>query len=158
VNRSKVLNATHACNEPSLTLTMRSRPAHAAERLAAQRFEYAAVLDGNRLAGVLTHNAAERAVREGAREIATYVKDMATVSASAGLGEVLGRMLSSTEPLAVTGEGDEFLGLLSRRKVVELVTPALEAAHGKETGLMAESPEETDCAAGAKTARQRVAA
>jgi glycine betaine/proline transport system ATP-binding protein len=60
--------------------------------------------------------------------------------------------------LAVTGEDDEFLGLLSRRKVVELVTPALEAAHGKETGLMAESPEETDCAAGAKTARQRVAA
>src|SRR5690606_873086 len=69
VNRGKVLNAAHACNSPSLTLTMRSRPAHAAERMAGLNFEYAAVLDGKRLAGVLTRADADRAVRAGARDI-----------------------------------------------------------------------------------------
>lgn len=126
VNRGKVLNATHACAEPSLTLTMRTRPAHAVERMAALNFKYAAVLDGKRLSGILTREAGERAMRDGARDVARYVEDMASVPATAGLDEVLGRMLRSTEPLAVTGENEEFLGLLSRSKVVELVTPALE--------------------------------
>lgn len=127
VNRGKVLSAAHACNEPSLTLTMRTRPSHALERLGAMRFEYAAVLDGKRLAGILTRSAAQLAMRDGSRDIARYVQDMASVPATAGLDEVLGRLLRSTEPLAVTGDNDEFLGLLSRKKVVELVTPALEA-------------------------------
>ncbi|MBP6019121.1 MAG: glycine betaine/L-proline ABC transporter ATP-binding protein [Burkholderiaceae bacterium] len=125
VNRGKVLNATHACNEPTLTLTMRSRPVHAVERMATRDFDYTAVLDGKRLAGVLTKQAALQAVKDGARDIASYVAEMATVPATAGLDQVLGRMLRSTEPLAVTGKDDEFLGMLSRSKVVELVTPAL---------------------------------
>lgn len=128
VNRGKVLNAVHACNEPSLTLTMRSRPAHAIERMAERNFDYTVVLDGKRLAGILTRATVERAVRDGARDVARYVEDMATVPATAGLDEVLGRMLRSTDPMAVTGENDEFLGMLSRSKVVELVTPALESA------------------------------
>ncbi|HWK72078.1 MAG TPA: glycine betaine/L-proline ABC transporter ATP-binding protein [Burkholderiaceae bacterium] len=127
VNRGKVLNAAHACNEPSLTLTMRSRPAHAVERMASMDYQYTVVLDGKRLAGTLSRTAAEQAVREGARDVARYVEDMASVPATAGLDEVLGRMLRSTEPLAVTGDNDEFLGMLSRSKVVELVTPAIEA-------------------------------
>ena len=45
VNR-KVLNATHAVNPARLTLTMRSRPAHALERMRAMNYEYAPVLDG----------------------------------------------------------------------------------------------------------------
>jgi glycine betaine/proline transport system ATP-binding protein len=126
VNRGKVLNATHACNEPALTFTMRTRPAHAAERMADRNYGYTAVLDGKRLAGILTKEAVERAVREGARDVSRFVEDMASVPATAGLDEVLCRMLRSTEPLAVTGENHEFLGLLSRSKVVELVTPALE--------------------------------
>ncbi|NYT65116.1 glycine betaine/L-proline ABC transporter ATP-binding protein [Alcaligenaceae bacterium] len=125
VNRGKVLNATHACNEPTLTLTMRSRPVHAVERMAMRDFDYTAVLDGKRLSGVLTKEAALQAVQDGARDISTYVAEMATVPATTGLDHVLGRMLRSTEPLAVTGDDDEFLGLLSRSKVVELVTPAL---------------------------------
>jgi len=128
VNRSKVLNAAHACNEPSLTLTMRSRPVHAVERMSARQFEYVAVLDGKRLAGILTREAAGNAVRDGARDIARYVGDMASVPASAGLDEVLAHLLRSTEPLAVTGENQEFLGLTSRRKVVELCTPVVEQA------------------------------
>jgi len=128
VNRGKVLNATHAVNQPLLTLTMRSRPAHALERMAARDYEYVAVLDGKRLAGILTRESVERAVRENARDVAAYVEDMASVPATTGLDQVLARLLRSTEPLAVTGENDEFLGLLSRSKVVELVTPLVEAA------------------------------
>src|SRR3546814_11077401 len=67
-----------------------------------------------------------RAVKEGARDIARYVQDMASVPATAGLDEVLARLLRSTEPLAVTGDDDEFLGMLSRSKVVELVTPVID--------------------------------
>src|SRR5690606_15388210 len=69
VNRGKVLNAAHACNERPLTLTMRTHPAHALERLAGRGYDYAAVLDGKRLAGVLTREQAETAVRDGARDI-----------------------------------------------------------------------------------------
>lgn len=138
VNRSKVLNATHACNTPSLTLTMRSRPAHAVERMAGMAYDYTPVLDGKRLAGILTRKAAEQALRDGARDIAIYAESVASVPADAGLDEVLGRMLRSTEPLAVTGEDNEFLGMLSRRKVVELVTPAIE---GREEGAGAEESE-----------------
>ncbi|NYT85589.1 quaternary amine ABC transporter ATP-binding protein [Pollutimonas harenae] len=141
VNRGKVLNAAHACNAPSLTLTMRSRPAHAAERMAGLDFDYAAVLDGKRLAGILTRSAAVRAVQEGARDIARYVQDMASVPATAGLDEVLARLLRSTEPLAVTGEDDEFLGMLSRSKVVELVTPAIEGTEPFSNDDMAEAVE-----------------
>uniref|UniRef100_UPI003341E08C quaternary amine ABC transporter ATP-binding protein n=1 Tax=Castellaniella defragrans TaxID=75697 RepID=UPI003341E08C len=127
VNRGKVLSAAHACNERPLTLTMRTHPAHALGRLAGWDYEYAAVLDGKRLAGVLTREQAERAVREGARDVARFVDDMASVPASAGLDEVLARLLRSPAPLAVTGEDDEFLGVLSRSRVVELVSPAIVA-------------------------------
>jgi len=127
VNRGKVLNATHAVNQPLLTLTMRSRPAHALERMVARDYEYVTVLDGKRLAGVLTRASAERAVHENARDVAAYVEDMASVPATTGLDEVLARLLRSTAPLAVTGENGEFLGLLSRSKVVELVTPLVES-------------------------------
>ena len=125
VNRTKVLNATHAVNPARLTLTMRSRPAHALERMRAMNYEYAPVLDGKRLAGVLTAEAALRAGQEGARDVSRYVEELASVPATAGLGEVLAQLVHSDQPVAVTGEDDEFIGMLSRKKVVELVTPAL---------------------------------
>lgn len=125
VNRTKVLNATHAVNPARLTLTMRSRPAHAVDRMKALNYEYAPVLDGKRLAGVLTAEAAEKAMQEGVRDVSRYVEDLASVPATAGLGEVLAQLVHSDQPVAVTGEDDEFLGMLSRKKVVELVTPAL---------------------------------
>ena len=87
VNRTKVLNATHAVNPARLTLTMRSRPAHALERMRAMNYEYAPVLDGKRLAGVLTAEAALRAGQEGARDVSRYVEELASVPATAGLGE-----------------------------------------------------------------------
>ena len=125
VNRGKVLNAVHACNRPALSMTMRSRPAHAVERMVEQSLRFTPVLDGKRLSGVLTRTSAERALQEGARDVSDYVESMASVPASAGLDEVLGRMLHSTAPLAVTDENNEFVGMLSRSKVVELIRPTL---------------------------------
>jgi len=123
VNRGKVLNAAHAAPPSRLTLTMRSRPDHARERMQALRYDYAPVLDGKRLAGVLTFQQAGQAQLAGARDVSSYVQDVVTVPASAGLDEVLGQLLCDESPVAVTGEQDEFIGMLSRRKVVELVSP-----------------------------------
>ncbi len=125
VNRTKVLNASHAVNPPRLTLTMRSRPAHAVDRLHALGWEYAPVLDGKRLAGVLTLESALQGVRNGARDISAVVEDLATVPATAGLDEVLARMVHSEKPVAVTDDNGEFVGMLSRRKLVDLVTPPI---------------------------------
>lgn len=125
VNRTKVLNAAHAVNPPRLTLTMRSRPAHALDRMRAFHYDYAPVLDGKRLAGVLTAQSALRGVDEVARDISRFVEELASVPATAGLDEVVTQLVHSDQPVAVTGEDDEFLGMVSRKKVLELVTPVL---------------------------------
>ena len=122
VNRSKVLNASHALQEARLTLTMRTRPNHALELLQARKYDYAPVLDGKRLAGVLTVGRIIDALKEGARDVSEYVEEMASVPSTAGLDTVLGHLLQSDQPLAVTGEHDEFVGMLSRSKVLSLVS------------------------------------
>ncbi|XOT94807.1 quaternary amine ABC transporter ATP-binding protein, partial [Alcaligenes pakistanensis] len=129
VNRSKVLNATHAVRDFSktLTFTMRTRAVHALERLSERGVRYAPVLDGKRLAGVLMRSSAQEAVQQGARDISSFVDEMSSVPSTMGLDEILGQLLRSSEPLAVTGENDEFLGLLSRSKVVDLVSPLIDA-------------------------------
>jgi len=111
---------------------MRTHPARALERLAARDYDYAAVLDGKRLAGVLMRADAENAAQAGARDISGHLSDMASVPASAGLDEVLARLLRTPEPLAVTGEQGEFIGVLSRSKVVELVTTATAGSNEPE--------------------------
>lgn len=123
VNRSKVLNASHALQEGArLTLTMRTRPNHALELLQARKYDYAPVLDGKRLGGVLTVGRIIDALKEGARDVSEYVEEMASVPSTAGLDTVLGHLLQSDQPLAVTGEHDEFVGMLSRSKVLSLVS------------------------------------
>ena len=123
VNRSKVLNAGHALQEGArLTLTMRTRPNHALELLQARKYDYAPVLDGKRLGGVLTVGRIIDALKEGARDVSEYVEEMASVPSTAGLDTVLGHLLQSDQPLAVTGEHDEFVGMLSRSKVLSLVS------------------------------------
>ncbi len=131
VNRGKVLTAGHACVGRPLTLTMRTKPAHALERIRARDYDYAAVLDGKRLAGVLTREQAELAMSEGARDVSAYVGDMASVPVSAGLDEVLAHLLRTPEPVAVTDAQGDFMGVLSRSRVVELVTP--NGTNGTET-------------------------
>ena len=123
VNRSKVLNAGHALQEGArLTLTMRTRPNHALKLLQARKYDYAPVLDGKRLGGVLTVGRIIDALKEGARDVSEYVEEMASVPSTAGLDTVLGHLLQSDQPLAVTGEHDEFVGMLSRSKVLSLVS------------------------------------
>jgi len=124
VNRSKVLNVAHAAHPSRLTLTMRSHPEHARQRMQALRYDYAPVLDGKRLAGVLTALSAAKAQEAHARDISAYVQDVITVPASTGLDAVLAQLLCDERPIAVTDDQDEFIGMLSRRKVVELVAPA----------------------------------
>lgn len=141
VNRTKVLNAAHAVNPSRLTLTMRSRAAHALERMRALSYEYAPVLDGKRLAGILTEQAAVRAQEEGARDVSRYVEDLASVPATAGLDQVLSQLVHSDQPVAVTGEDDEFIGMPSRKKVVELVAPVV--AENNEAAAQQDDPGNT---------------
>ncbi len=122
VNRSKILNAGHAVNKTRLTLTMRTRPLLALERMKQYDYQFAPVLDGNLFAGILKLDDAEQAVRSGLRDISSLVRDIISVPASTGLDEVLTHMLQSDQPVAVTDENDQFLGMMSRTKVVELVT------------------------------------
>ena len=122
VNRSKILNAGHAVNKTRLALTMRTRPLLALERMKQYDYQFAPVLDGNLIAGILHFSDAEQAVRSGLRDISSLVKDIISVPASTGLDAVLTHMLQSDQPVAVTDENDEFIGMMSRAKVVELVT------------------------------------
>lgn len=129
VNRGKALNASHAVNAPRLTLTMRARPAHAIERMKQYDYKFAPVLDGKAFAGLLRLSAAEDAVRAGLRDISSKVEEARTVSADTNLDEVLTHMLQSNAPVVVTGDNDEFVGLMSRAKVVELVSPAIDGSN-----------------------------
>ncbi|WP_019936808.1 glycine betaine/L-proline ABC transporter ATP-binding protein [Bordetella sp. FB-8] len=132
VNRTKALNATHVLNPPSLTLTMRSRPDRALEQMSVLGYQYAPVLDGKRLAGVLTVEAARQAREKGQRDISTMVDELASVPATAGLDQVLAQLVHSDQPVAVTGEDDEFLGMLSRKKVADFVAPATATADAED--------------------------
>jgi glycine betaine/proline transport system ATP-binding protein len=124
VNRTRVLSVAHAANRARLTLTMRSRPAHARDRMCALDYQYAPVLDGKMLAGVLTMEAAQRAIEQGVRDISQFVEDVASVPATAALDQVLAQLVNSDQPVAVIDDNKEFVGMLSRKKVVELVAPA----------------------------------
>ncbi len=154
VNRSKVLNATHAVRDFSktLTFTMRTRAVHALERLSERGVRYAPVLDGKRLAGVLMRSRAQEAVQQGARDISSFVDEMSSVPSTMGLDEILGQLLRSSEPLAVTGENDEFLGLLSRSKVVDLVSPLIDAVEESPDGIQEEAAKVLDAIEGTKPA------
>ena len=159
VNRSKVLNAGHALQEARLTLTMRTRPNHALKLLQARKYDYAPVLDGKRLGGVLTVGRIIDALKEGARDVSEYVEEMASVPSTAGLDTVLGHLLQSDQPLAVTGEHDEFVGMLSRSKVLSLVsneTPELVPENAASPAIMAEG--EAEKAAAEKAAAEKAAA
>ncbi|WP_432785886.1 Glycine betaine transport ATP-binding protein OpuAA [Oligella sp. MSHR50489EDL] len=126
VNRGKALNAAHAVNTPRLKLTMRARPAHAYERMKALDMSFAPVLDGQIFAGIIKLDAAEEAMQRGLRDISSVVVEATTVSGEANLEDVLPHMIQtdSDEPVVVTTEDDELIGVISRSKVAELVTTA----------------------------------
>ncbi|CAM5371220.1 hypothetical protein [Rhodanobacter lindaniclasticus] len=104
---------------------MRTRPALAIKQMRALDYAFAPVLDGKRLAGVLTVDAALTAEQEGQRDISRQVVELASMPDTAGLDEVLVQLVASDQPVAVTGDGDKFIGMLSRAKVMGLVTPGM---------------------------------
>lgn len=126
VNRGKALNTSHAINTPRLKLTMRARPAQAYERMKALDLSYAPVLDGKIFAGILKRSAAEEAIQRGLRDISSLVVEAATISSEANLEDVLPHMIQtdSDEPVVVTTDDDELIGVVSRAKVAELVASA----------------------------------
>ena len=126
VNRGKALNAAHAINSPRLKLTMRARPAHAFERMKALDMNYAPVLDGKIFAGIIKRSSAEDAMQRGLRDISSLVVEAATISSDANLEDVLPHMIQTDrdEPVVVTTDDDELIGVVSRTKVAELVASA----------------------------------
>jgi glycine betaine/proline transport system ATP-binding protein len=126
VNRGKALNAAHAINSPRLKLTMRARPAQAYERMKALDLSFAPVLDGKIFAGIIKLKSAEDAMKRGLRDISSVVIEAATISSEANLEDVLPHMIQtdSDEPVVVTTEDDELIGVVSRTKVAELVASA----------------------------------
>ncbi len=152
VNRGKALNAGHAVNAPRLTLTTRARPAHAIERMKQYDYKFAPVLDGKAFAGLLRLSAAEDAVRAGLRDISSKVEQAVTVSADTNLDEVLTHMLQSTAPVVVTDENDEFVGVMSRAKVVELVSPIIEGGNGENGNGNADGDAGSNATAGSAVA------
>lgn len=126
VNRGKALNTAHAINTPRLKLTMRARPAHAYERMKALDLSYAPVLDGKIFAGIVKLSAAEEGMQRGLRDISSLVVEAATISSEANLEDVLPHMIKTDadEPVVVTTDDDELVGVVSRSKVAELVASA----------------------------------
>ncbi|ANG63855.1 glycine betaine/L-proline ABC transporter ATP-binding protein [Marinobacterium aestuarii] len=124
VNRTKVLTAAHVVNKTLLTLTGRTSPQQALDKIRERHADYACVLDGKSLKGIITLGEAERALSEGAGNIADYVSDVNCVPDSAELEALLPRLLVGKEdqPIGVTNEEGEFTGMVSRRRMAEFVS------------------------------------
>ncbi|MDE1462219.1 quaternary amine ABC transporter ATP-binding protein [Spartinivicinus poritis] len=121
VNRGKVLTAGHATKQPGITLTTRTTPQKALEKLKQQGLDYACVLEGKALKGIVTHLDITKANQAQAKEIGRYVQEAITIPDDAELQEVLPQLLTSKLPVAVTNKQGEFKGWLSKTKVIDLV-------------------------------------
>lgn len=124
VNRTKVLTAAHVVSKVQLTLTGRTTAQQALDRIRERHADYACVLDGKSLKGILTLQDAERALNEGAGNIAAYVRNVNCVPDSAELEALLPRLLIQKEnqPIGVTNEDGEFTGMVSCSKMAEFVS------------------------------------
>ncbi len=124
VNRTKVLTAAHVVNRTQLTLTGRTSPQQALEKIRERHAGYACVLDGKSLKGIVTLKDAERALSEGAGNIASYISDVNCVPDNSELEALLPRLLvqSDDQPIGVTNAQGEFTGMVSRRKMAEFVS------------------------------------
>ncbi len=124
VNRTKVLTAAHVVNRTHLTLTGRTSPQQALDKLRERSADYACVLDGKSLKGIVTLAGAERALSESAANIASYVCSVNCVPDSAELEALLPRLLveKDDQPIGVTNEEGEFTGMVSRRRMAEFVS------------------------------------
>lgn len=121
VNRGKVLNARHVMSRPVATLSTNTTVAKAREWMMRHGYDYATVLDNTYLKGIVTLNDLQSAPEE---TIGERVSPVTSVLESAELESLFPQMIGDTSPVAVTTDEGEFLGWVSRSKVVKLVTPA----------------------------------
>jgi glycine betaine/proline transport system ATP-binding protein len=129
VNRGKVLNARHVMSRPVATLSTNTTVAKAREWMMRHGYDYATVLDNTYLKGIVTLNDLQSAPEE---TIGERVSPVTSVLESAELESLFPQMIGDTSPVAVTTDEGEFLGWVSRNKVVKLVTPA-QAFRANET-------------------------
>jgi glycine betaine/proline transport system ATP-binding protein len=129
VNRGKVLNARHVMSRPVATLSTNTTVAKAREWMMRHGYDYATVLDNTYLKGIVTLNDLQSAPEE---TIGERVSPVTSVLESAELESLFPQMIGDTSPVAVTTDEGEFLGWVSRSKVVKLVTPA-QAFRANET-------------------------
>ncbi|MFG1497997.1 glycine betaine/L-proline ABC transporter ATP-binding protein [Saccharospirillum sp. HFRX-1] len=118
VNRGKVLTAHHVMAMPQATLTTRTSVEKARQWMIDQGFDYATVLEGKSLVGIVTLNDLQNA--DG--EIGALVTDVVCVPESADLESLLPQMIRANVPMAVTSDAGEFKGWVSRDRVVDLVS------------------------------------
>lgn len=127
VNRGKVLNAHHVLAKPVSTLPTNTTVAKARGWMMRHGFDYATVLEGNYLKGIVTLNDLQSATDE---TIGERVSPVTSVLETADLESLMPRMIRDTLPIAVTTDSGEFVGWVSRNKVIRLISPA-QSAEGK---------------------------
>lgn len=121
VNRGKVLNAHHVLAKPVDSLTIGTTVAKARDWMMHHGYDYATVLDGKFLKGIVTLNGLQSATQE---TIGEWVSPVTSVLESADLESLMPQMIRDTAPIAVTTAKGEFVGWISRSKVVRLISPA----------------------------------
>lgn len=125
VNRGKVLNARHVLAKPVETLTTRTPIAKARDWMMRHGFDYATVLDEQFLKGIVTLADLQTATGD---TIGGQVSPVSTVLDSADLDSLMPQLLRDRAPIAVTTARGEFVGWVSRSKVIRLISPALPGA------------------------------
>lgn len=122
VNRAKVLTAGHVLQPAQLTVTLKSQPAQVLELIRNNGADYACVLDGSNLKGLITQLDAQRACKDQASSLESYVSGVHTVHCDTELEQVLPELLTKHgAPIGVTGNDGEFEGWVSREKLIALV-------------------------------------
>lgn len=122
VNRARVLTAGHALQPAQLTVTLKSQPQQVLDLIRNQGTDYACVLDGRNLKGLITQLDAQRALRDEADSLLDYLSEVHTVHSDTELEQVLPEMLNHQgAPIAVTGNDGEFEGWICRKKLIALV-------------------------------------
>lgn len=122
VNRARVLTAGHVLQPATLTVTLKSQPAQVLELIRSNGADYACVLDGRNLKGLITQLDAQRACTEQADSLNNYLSEVHTVHCDTELEQVLPELLTRHgAPIAVTDNDGQFEGWVSREKLIALV-------------------------------------
>jgi glycine betaine/proline transport system ATP-binding protein len=118
VNRSKVLTATHVASRKAVTLTTRTQVSKAISMLDQAQQDYAIVLSGKSLIGVVDRH---DLTSTDEQEIGGLVQKIFCVTQTDDLESFLPQIIENNKPVAITDEDGDYYGLVSRTKVMDLV-------------------------------------